>query len=95
MFEACANGVTVAGKTAGVVIMNYIAFMAMLSFLNATLSWLGERVGNPELSFEVRVCFRSNVDFCSRHTRYFNILFLSVSGHLLLFILAHCTHNRC
>ena len=43
-----------AGKTAGVVIMNYIAFMAMLSFLNATLSWLGERVGHPELSFEVR-----------------------------------------
>ena len=54
VFEAFANGVAVAGKTAGVVIMNYIAFMAMLSFLNATLSWLGERVGHPELSFEVR-----------------------------------------
>ena len=54
MFEAFANGVAVAGKTAIIAVTNYIAFMAMLAFLNATLSWLGERVGHPELSFEVR-----------------------------------------
>ena len=57
MFEAFANGVAVAGKTAIIAVTNYIAFMAMLAFLNATLSWLGERVGHSELSFEVRSTF--------------------------------------
>ena len=54
VFEACANGASVAGKTAMVVVVNYIAFMALLAWFNATLSWLGGRVGNPDLSFEVR-----------------------------------------
>ena len=54
VFEACANGASVAGRTAAVVVVNYIAFMGILAFFNATLAWLGGRVGNPELSFEVR-----------------------------------------
>ena len=53
VFEACANGASVAGKTAAIVLINYIAFMGILAWFNATLSWLGGRVGNPELSFEV------------------------------------------
>ena len=55
VFEACANGVAVAGKTVATVLLNYIAFMSLLAWLNATLAWLGGRVGYPELSFEVRI----------------------------------------
>ena len=54
VFEACANGAAVAGKTVAAVVTNYIAFMALLAWVNATLSWLGGRVGYGELSFEVR-----------------------------------------
>ena len=32
---------------------NLIAFLAFLSFFNASLSWLGSMVGHPEVSFEV------------------------------------------
>ena len=53
VFEACANGATVAGKTVAAVMVNYIAFLGLLAWINATLAWLGERVGYPELSFEV------------------------------------------
>ena len=58
MFEACANGAAVAGKTVAAVVTNYIAFMALLAWVNATLSWIGGRVGYGELSFEVKIyCF--------------------------------------
>jgi pyrimidine nucleoside transport protein len=53
VFEAAANGAAVASKTVGAVIACYIAFLSMLAFINATLSWLGGRVGFPELSFEL------------------------------------------
>jgi pyrimidine nucleoside transport protein len=53
LFEAAANGASVASKTVGAVVGCYIAFLSMLAFLNATLSWLGGRVGFEELSFEV------------------------------------------
>ena len=32
---------------------NLIGFVALLGFINATLVWLGERVGVEELSFQV------------------------------------------
>ena len=54
VFEAAANGAAVASKTVAAVISCYIAFLSMLALINATLSWLGGRVGFPELSFEVR-----------------------------------------
>lgn len=53
VFEAGANGAAVAAKTVSAVVASYIAFMSILAFINATLSWLGGRVGFPELSFEV------------------------------------------
>jgi len=52
VFEAAANGAAVAAKTVGAVVSSYIAFMSILAFINATLSWLGGRVGFPQLSFE-------------------------------------------
>lgn len=53
MFEAAANGSAVAGRTVMTVVVNYISFMSILYFVDATLSWFGGRVGFPELSFEV------------------------------------------
>ena len=35
------------------IVANLIAFVAILYFLNATLAWLGERVGVVGLSFQV------------------------------------------
>ena len=52
MFEACANGASIAGKTAAIIVINYIAIISLLAWLNATLNWLGGRVGYPEFSFE-------------------------------------------
>ena len=56
VFEAGASGAAVAAKTVSVVVAGYIAFMSILAFVNATLSWLGGRVGYSELSFEVSTC---------------------------------------
>ncbi|ELU12189.1 hypothetical protein CAPTEDRAFT_123339 [Capitella teleta] len=53
VIEAGANGATVAGSTVVAVVVNFIAFLGLLAFINATLSWAGGRVGFPELSFEV------------------------------------------
>ena len=80
-----------AGKTAGVVIMNYIAFMAMLSFLNATLSWLGERVGHPELSFEVRSSYFTFLRCEAFLKIMFNILCL---GYLFVLVFSYRTDYR-
>jgi len=53
VFEAAANGAATAAKTVGAVVSCYIAFLSILAFINETLSWLGGRVGFPELSFEL------------------------------------------
>ena len=57
VFEACANGASIAGKTVAAVIVNYIAFLGLLAWVNATLAWFGERVGYDNLSFEVSFFF--------------------------------------
>ncbi len=53
MFEAAANGSAVAGKTALNVLVNYISFLSLLAFLDASLYWAGERVGFSGVSFGV------------------------------------------
>jgi len=54
VIEASANGATVAGKTVVAVVVNYIGFLGLLGFINATLKWIGGNVGfdDPGLSFE-------------------------------------------
>ena len=52
----------VAGKTVMAVIVNFISFLGMLAFVNATLGWFGSRVGYDDLTFEasisiVHLCF--------------------------------------
>jgi pyrimidine nucleoside transport protein len=51
--EAASVGAMGAIKLIANVIVNLIAFVAILSFLDATLSYFGSRVGYPQISFDV------------------------------------------
>ena len=51
--EAASNGAIAAIKVVASIAANLIAIMGLIAFLNATLSYLGARVGFPELSFQV------------------------------------------
>ncbi|XP_036910428.1 sodium/nucleoside cotransporter 2 isoform X2 [Sturnira hondurensis] len=53
ILEAASNGATDAISLAVNVAANLIAFLAVLAFINATLSWLGELVDIQGLSFQV------------------------------------------
>ncbi|KAK3588025.1 hypothetical protein CHS0354_012071 [Potamilus streckersoni] len=55
IIEAASNGASVSIKLVANIAVNLIAFIAILGFVNATLAWMGRRVGilNPELSFEL------------------------------------------
>ncbi|XP_012583989.1 PREDICTED: sodium/nucleoside cotransporter 2 [Condylura cristata] len=53
ILEAASNGATDAIGLAANVAANLIAFLAVLAFINAALSWLGEMVEIQELTFQV------------------------------------------
>ncbi|XP_017174566.1 solute carrier family 28 (sodium-coupled nucleoside transporter), member 2-like isoform X1 [Mus musculus] len=53
ILEAASNGATEAISLVANVAANLIAFLAVLAFVNATLSWLGEMVDFRGLSFQV------------------------------------------
>ncbi|XP_077999869.1 solute carrier family 28 member 3-like [Glandiceps talaboti] len=53
VIEAASNGASTAVSLVANIAANLIAFIALLAFVNAVLSWLGGMVGYPELSFEV------------------------------------------
>ncbi|KAL3831773.1 hypothetical protein ACJMK2_023480 [Sinanodonta woodiana] len=55
IIEAASNGASMSIKLVANIAVNLIAFIAILGFVNATLAWMGHRVGlfNPELSFEL------------------------------------------
>ncbi|BFY98366.1 hypothetical protein BsWGS_01406 [Bradybaena similaris] len=53
VIEAACNGAIASAKIIACVVVNVIAFLSLLSFLNATLAWFGERVGVQNLSFEL------------------------------------------
>lgn len=69
VLEAASNGATDAVGLASNVAANLIAFLAVLAFINAALSWLGEMMDIQGLTFQVmdsiyqggpsRVCLRS------------------------------------
>lgn len=54
ILEAASNGATDAISLVANVAANLIAFLAVLAFINATLSWLGEMVDIHGLSFQVK-----------------------------------------
>ncbi|XP_029808440.1 sodium/nucleoside cotransporter 1 isoform X1 [Suricata suricatta] len=53
VLEAASSGAAVSVKLVANIGANLIAFLALLAFVNAALSWLGAMVGVPELSFEL------------------------------------------
>jgi len=53
VIEALSSGAMTSIKIIASVTVNIIAFIAMLSFINAVLTWFGNRVGIEELTFQV------------------------------------------
>ena len=53
LIEAASNGASASIKIVGAIAVNVIAFLSLLAFLNATLTWFGDRVGVDGLTFEV------------------------------------------
>jgi len=51
--EAAATGASNAVTLVANVAANLIAFLALLQFINATLTWFGQRVGVKQLTFQV------------------------------------------
>lgn len=51
--DAAAAGASNAVSLAANIAANLIAFIALLTFINATLTWFGQRVGIEELTFQV------------------------------------------
>jgi len=54
LIEALSVGATTAVKLVAYVVVNLIAFISVLAFLDAALGYLGARVNFPELSFQVK-----------------------------------------
>ncbi|XP_042331579.1 sodium/nucleoside cotransporter 2 isoform X2 [Sceloporus undulatus] len=53
ILEAAGNGAAISVGLVANIAANLIAFLAVLEFINATLSWLGAMVNLPELSFQL------------------------------------------
>jgi len=53
IIEAAAAGAAAAIPLVANIIVTVIAFIAILYFINATLTWFGQRVGIEELTFQV------------------------------------------
>ena len=68
IIEAASAGASASVKLVANIAANLIAFMAILAFINATLSWFGTRVGitDPELTFEVSPCYSFMLFFSNR-----------------------------
>lgn len=54
MLEAASAGASASIKLVANIAVNLIAFIALLAFVNAALSWLGSLVDYPEFNFLVR-----------------------------------------
>ncbi|XP_041366880.1 solute carrier family 28 member 3-like [Gigantopelta aegis] len=53
LIDAIATGATASIKLIANIIVNLIAFLALLAFVNATLTWFGDRVDVHNLTFEL------------------------------------------
>ena len=62
VIEAASNGAIDAIKVVASVGANLIAILGLITFLDATLSYLGSLVGCPELRFQVgKKIFNTNI----------------------------------
>ena len=61
--EAASNGASLAISLVANIAANLIAFIALLHFVDSTLTWMGHRAGlyEPELTFRVNLCSTSNM----------------------------------
>ena len=55
VIEAAYQGANQSIKLVANICINLMAFLAILKFLNNTLTWFGERAGVDDLTFEVNV----------------------------------------
>ena len=55
IIDALSVGATTTIKLIAYVVVNLIAFVAVVAFLDAVLSYMGGRVGHPELNFQVKL----------------------------------------
>ncbi|XP_041365473.1 solute carrier family 28 member 3-like [Gigantopelta aegis] len=53
MIDAISKGATTSIKLIANIIVNVIAFLSLLAFVDATLTWFGEQVGVEKLTFEL------------------------------------------
>ena len=54
MIQAASIGAGMAASAIAVIIVNIIAFMALIEFINQSISYLGGCLGYAELNFQVR-----------------------------------------
>lgn len=54
LLEAASSGAAISVKVIANIAANLIAFLAVLAFINAALSWLGDMVDIQGLSFQVQ-----------------------------------------
>ncbi|XP_063422699.1 solute carrier family 28 member 3-like [Mytilus trossulus] len=52
IFDAATHGAIVSAKLVAAIIVNVIAFLSLLEFVNVTLTWFGERVGVEDFTLE-------------------------------------------
>lgn len=55
ILEAASNGAAISVKVVANIAANLIAFLAVLAFINAAFSWLGDMVDIQGLSFQVQL----------------------------------------
>ena len=61
VIEAAYQGANQSIKLVANICINLMAFLAILKFLNNTLTWFGERAGVDDLTFEVHdICILHN-----------------------------------
>ncbi|KAH9524811.1 hypothetical protein Btru_027928 [Bulinus truncatus] len=53
VIEAACNGAVLSATIISCVVVNVMAFLSLLKFVNATLTWFGDRVGVKGLTFEL------------------------------------------
>jgi pyrimidine nucleoside transport protein len=53
IIEAASSGATSSIKVVGAIAVNVMAFLSILKFVNATLTWFGERVEIEGFTFDV------------------------------------------
>ena len=53
LVEAGVNGALIAGKTVATVVVSFIGFLSLLEYVDTFLGWSGDKVGYPNLSYQV------------------------------------------